>query len=363
MKVRVSKIALPIICLLPVFAVLLVPVFGGFRPSFGLEYPSWNATHIALVEITPHDGDFIVLESWKGDLKAGEHINVPQLIPGPHAVPITPLDKDLLALPIETIPKQPPGSRMVLFLMRPVQSTSNATISKTAEWQPADIFHDMSTSVIWLYGSQLFVFRQWNNPGPSLLSRWDSSLESVHERVVEIIATKKSLYAVLRLEDKAKRAEQLKPYVHSDVLPAKRLALEQLGKCGPSAMEIIRPMLDDPVYKLDADDLINAYAEAGGDSAGEELNNRLQKELAFWEKTGPTLQQGWWGQDVKPDAPLRLRYSQTIQLIRCLHRTHYKPALKTAVELRDFWRSQPQLELDQLARECASLVNHLQKIN
>jgi hypothetical protein len=167
--------------------------------------------------------------------------------------------------------------------------------------------------------------------------------------------------------DKSERAERLKPYVHSDVLPAKRFALEQLGKGGPSAMETIRPMLDDPEYKLDAEDLIKAFAEAGGESAGEELNNRLQKELVFWETVGPTLRQGWWNQDAKPDAPLRLCYGQTIELVRGLHRTHYTPALTTAVQLRDFWRSHPQLNdpsgLDQLARECNSLITHLQKVN
>jgi hypothetical protein len=216
-------------------------------------------------------------------------------------------------------------------------------------------------------GNRLYVFTQWMNPGPSLLSSWDSTVAIVHARVVGIIDTRKSLDAVVRLKDKGERAERLKPYVHSDVLPAKRFALEQLGKCGPSAMEVIRPMLDDPDYRLDAEDLIKAYAEAGGESAGEELNNRLQKELAFRETTGPTLQQGWWNQDAKLDAPLRLHYGQTIQLIRGLHLTHYTPALTTAVQLRDFWRSYPQLNdpsgLDQLVRECHSLVTHLQKVN
>jgi hypothetical protein len=372
MNPRFSKLILRCMCLPLLLAVLLAPMFGGFRPSFGLEYPSWNATNIALVEMTPHDGDFVVLESWKGNLKPSEHINVPQLIPGPHAVPITLYAKQNRPFQpsnddIEAVPRQPVGSRMVLFLQRGGQGegTPVAPDSATPEWQPADLFRDIRTSVIWLDGNQLYVFTQWMNPGPSLLSRWDSSLAVVHGKVVEIIATQKLLYAVMSLKDKSERADRLKRYVRSDVLPAKRFALDQLGKCGPSAMETIRPMLDDPDYKLDAEDLIKAYAEAGGESAGEELNNRLQKELAFWETTGPTLQRGWWNQDAKPDAPLRLRYGQTIQLISGLQRTNYRPALTTAVQLRDFWRSYPQLNdpsgLDQLARECNSLATHLQK--
>jgi len=167
----------------------------------------------------------------------------------------------------------------------------------------------------------------------------------------------------VRVEDKTERAELLKPYVRSDAFPAKRFALEQLGKCGPAALRTIQTMLDDPAYGLEAEDLIKAYSEASGESAGEELNDRLQKELAFWEATGPNLPQGWWNQDVTPDAPLRLRYGQTIQLIRGLQRTHYMPALTTATRLRDLWKSLPHLNdpsgLDGLARECNDLIIHL----
>ena len=368
-----SKFILRCMCLPLILTVLFAPLFGSFRPSFGLEYPSWNATNIALVEITPHDCDFIVLESWKGNLKPGEHVSVPQLIPGPQAVPIALYAKQNRPFQpskdyVEAVPRQAVGSRMVLFLQRARQGkgTPTASDSATAEWQPTDLFRDIRTSVIWLDANQLYVFTQRTNPGPSVLSRWDSSLTAVHGKVVEIIGTQKALDVIMRLREKSQRAQRLKPYVHSDVLPAKRFALEELGKCGPSAMETILAMLDDEDYKLDAEDLIKVYAEAGGESAGKELNNRLQKELKFWETTGPTLQQGWWNQDAKPDAPLRLRYGQTIQLVRGLHRTHYTPALTTAVQLRDFWRSYPQLNdpsgLDQLPRECNSLVNHLRKV-
>jgi hypothetical protein len=140
-----------------------------------------------------------------------------------------------------------------------------------------------------------------------------------------------------------------------------------LGKCGPSALATIRTLLDDPQYALEVEDLIKAYSEAGGESAGEELTDRLEQELAFWQATGPKLQQGWWNQDEKPDAPLRLHYAQTIQLIRGLQRTHYMSALTTAIQLRDFWRSLSQLNdptgRNQLTTECDSLINHLKQGN
>jgi len=47
---------------------LLHPANAAIRPSFSLDYCSWHATDIALVEVTPRPGVFRVMESWKGDL-------------------------------------------------------------------------------------------------------------------------------------------------------------------------------------------------------------------------------------------------------------------------------------------------------
>lgn len=375
---RFSKFTFCCACfLLVLLAALLMPAFGSFQPSFGLDYCSWNATDIVLAEVTPQDGDFKVIESWKGNLNAGDHVSVPQLEPGPHAIPIALYSNQSRPFQpsgnghIEDIPRQPVGSHIVLFMQResedePPPNAANTT-GRPPEWEPSDFFHEIRSSVIWLDGSELYVFTQWMNPGPSLLSKWDKSLAAVHARVAEIIRMQKALNDSVRLQDKSERAERLKPYVHSDAFPAREFALEQLGKCGPSALATIRTMLDNPEYALEADDLIKAYSEAGGELAGEELSNRLEKELAFWQATGPKLQQGWWNQDAKPDAPLRLRYGQTIQLIRGLQRTHYMPPLTTAIQLRDFWRSLPQLNdpsgINQLATECDSLISHLQQSN
>ena len=59
------RLGLPLIML----AVFLHPVFAGIRPSFSLDYCSWHATHIVLVEVTQRDGVFRVIEPWKGELQ------------------------------------------------------------------------------------------------------------------------------------------------------------------------------------------------------------------------------------------------------------------------------------------------------
>jgi hypothetical protein len=357
-----------------VLAALLFPALAAFRPSFGLDYCSWNATHIILAVMTTQDDDFEVIESWKGSLKVGDHIVVSQLEPSPNAIPIGLYSKQSRPYEpsgngaIEDIPRRTVGSRVILFLRRESEDerAPNTSTTGKSEWQPADFFHEIRTSVIWIDESQLYVFTQWVNLGPSLLSTWDKSLANVHNRVREVIQIQNALTEAVRVKDKSERAELLKPYVRSDAFPAKEFALQELGKCGPSALESIRKMLDDSEYTLESEDLIKAYSQAGGEMVGEELNGRLQKEIAFWQETGPSLQQGWWNQNAKPDAPLRLRYGQTIQLIRGLQHTQYLPALATAVQLRDFWKSLPQLNdpsgLDGLAKECDSLVNHLKQV-
>src|SRR6185369_5181374 len=53
---------------------------AGLRPSFDPDGCSWRATDIVVVtEGSQIDGNFKVLETWKGDLKPGQTIRVPEL--------------------------------------------------------------------------------------------------------------------------------------------------------------------------------------------------------------------------------------------------------------------------------------------
>src|ERR1700735_5426615 len=86
---------------------------------FEVTRASWAASHIVVVETTPIDGTFEVVESWKGDLAVGSRVVIPELIPPANAIPISaypkwsPGDRNGV---LEQIPKQPVGSDLVLFL-------------------------------------------------------------------------------------------------------------------------------------------------------------------------------------------------------------------------------------------------------
>ena len=344
-------------------AVLSPSIFAAIRPSFNPDSEAWRSTDVVLVVMSSIEGSFEVIEAWKGDLHVGERIVVPQLTPKADAIPISRYPDSwpdaLKSTVAEQIPSEPAGSRMILFLRR--NSSSPAHI----KWEPADLMDSMKASAVWIDGGRLYCFIQVMNPGPSILQVMSSySEESLKKRVSEVGRTQEQMKVTLAAPEGEERARLLKPFVHSDLSPARQLAVQGLGKSGPMAVPTIRGMLDDPAFIEQAPDLIQAMVKAGGDTVGEELNRRFLQEVAFWKSTGPSLPDGWWNNDPGPDAPLRARYLQTYQLIIALQETRYSGALSPAEQLHELWVSLPQLNdpsgLDQIARECETLILRLQ---
>jgi len=345
-------------------AFLAQAAFAGIRPSFSLDYSSWNATHIVLVTTTPKDGVFAVAESWKGDLTVGERIVVPELRPNQDALLASqypdPWSKGLWRGASGQLPREPVGSRMVLFLkgdagaQTATQAKDNRDLRK---WKPSDLMDTMKSSVIWIDGDHLYCFEQIINPGPSILSESQYSEGDVRSRVAEIKSVQEEMLTAIAAQDGAERAERLKPFVRSNIFLARMLALRELGKSGPAAVRTILGMLDDPEYSDEGSELVKALVEAGGKSVAGELNRRLQRELSFWIATAPSLTKGWWNQDPTPHAPLCERYTKTFQLVFGLEQVHARGSLDTVRQLRDFWRSLPQLaEISQLPEECDKLI-------
>jgi hypothetical protein len=66
------------------------------------------------------------MESWKGQLKAGTLLVIPELRPASNAVPISRYPRDWWSLTpgqekiVEMVPRQPVGSQLVLLLNRGV---------------------------------------------------------------------------------------------------------------------------------------------------------------------------------------------------------------------------------------------------
>jgi len=218
---------------------------AAIRPSFSLAYCSWHATDIVLVEVTQKPGVFRAIESWKGDVKTGNLVTVPELQPPTGAMEIDAYPNefaDILKGGLnEQIPGQRVGSQMVLFLKKAPETSSD-------HWKPADLFGEMKASAVWTDGGHLYAFLQPMNPGPSVLAPWDMSLDKMKDRIREIRRIQLELVKVTAIEDDAARAEGLKVYVRSDVFEAQQLALSDLGKSGPKALVKIRELLSDPAF-------------------------------------------------------------------------------------------------------------------
>lgn len=352
-----------------VLALLPQAVCAGIRPSFTGDDEAWRSTDIVVVSTLPSDGVFVVDEVWKGNLRPGARVAVPELIPGENAAGLS-LYPNFWKNPadvwaegsgrgamVEQIPRQPIGSRLILFLKR---KPSN---SQEPQWEPGNRMGSMKASTVWVEGDQLWSFIQVINPGPSILQP-TGSLRNLRERVTKVLKTQKAIESVLDVQDGTQKAQLLEPYLNSDVRDASQLALQELGKSGPAALPIIREMLDDSAYAEKAPELIKAMVEAGGAAVGPDLSHRFEREVAFWESIGPTLPPGWWNRDPSPNAPLRLRYLQTYQLIVGLEKIRDTDALASAKELDELWVSHPQLNdpsgLNQISLECERLIKLVQ---
>jgi len=337
-------------------AIGAIPVRASIRPSFHLDWCSWNATHIVLVRTTSKDGVFSVTKSWKGDLKPGDSLAVPELKPDKDAVAISSypkpegFDVDDAQAVAQQIPRQPVGAEMILFLRKKDTASSPATEATGTRWQPASSFGGMKVSAVWIDHGSAFCFLQWMNPGPSALykcldfSVGSSDVAVLTARIQHVLQVQGALAMTIAIKNHPEaRADRIGHIAQGDVWVAQGEALDALGKSGAVALPEILQAMDKPTVPYDSAVTIRALVEAAGNDSGRVLNGRLQQDLIYWRTIAPTLTLGWRGRLTDPGGPLWVKFDETEALIRELDEERYAPAAQTAAELRDFWVSQPVL--------------------
>lgn len=302
-------------------ATILMSVFvvwGSARaeilPSF---HPAcvYGATHIVIVQaVSPEEGRFRVLETWKGDKQKNDAITVPGLA---------------------KIAK----GEMVLFLCRrpePVQSGD--------EWESAN-FSDWRSSVAWIDRDEVSVLQQKMNPGPTCvapLTHYETRAR-FKELIFFYLRTERQLAAAKAARNTQERVRMLAEIVggHYD---RKDEACAELARCGQAAVPALRSLIRGPLDHAQKY-AITAMADAGGDSVLTELDAILQQELAYWKETAPTLKKGWWGDEACGSKPW-IRYGNLCALLKALKEHPYPPAHKHITEVHDFFRAQPVFEED-----------------
>ncbi len=329
-----------------------ISLHAALRLDFEIDRFSWHATHIVLAQTTANDGVLSVVESWKGDLKPGDSIAVPELKPNENAVPISSYPKPVGSYLrdesgiSERIPRQPIGSRVILFLKK----QDGNGVETPVKWGPA-IGNEMKISVLWIDGGKAFCFQAletWGtatNLSPCL--RWtvrSSDAAVFIARIQEVLQAQEGLAETLAFPNVEVRAERLGFIAQSNVYPAEKEAIEALGKAGTVALpEILQVMDKPPASFYDGDALIRVFVEAAGKDSGRQLHARLQQDVIYWRTVGPTLTPDWLDRLTVVGSPLFVKFEETSLLIRELDHEHFAPAAPTVAELHDFWVSQPQL--------------------
>ena len=345
-----------------VFAILMIECgflfnsLAGIEPSFYLENLALQAPDIVVVTQSEKlDGRFMVIEVWKGDLKSGDWVIVPEL-----TVFASDESRVIHRWPRDAgtnLTTHVSGLRMSLFLRK----------TASGSWESTDKFGGIKTSVAWIEQSQTYAFVQEMNPGPSLLVPLRLSESGMKAQVLDVIQTQDAIAKIVAITNLSQRADALKPFISSKHWFARKSAFAELGKCGDSALPVLRGMLNNESLLAQHGDVIGALGQAGGNSVAAELTTLVETETKFWKQTAPGLKQGWWngtGIQWSEVELLRNHYTRVLEAIRVLKGLKYGDSKTAIIQLRDFWRSLPQLEdksgLNQMSEECDGLLKAIQ---
>lgn len=136
------------------------------RPSFDPDVCAAKATDIVVVtEGKEIDGKVTVVEWWRGELRPGDTLELPELAAfrSQESRQVHPwFFEDTTKLPATVN-----GNQMVLFLVK-----------REGKWEGAGT--DMQTSIVWLEAHSAFAFVQISNPGDAELVRLDQSERELH---------------------------------------------------------------------------------------------------------------------------------------------------------------------------------------
>jgi hypothetical protein len=289
---------------------------AAIRPSFEEGSSTWHATHIVVV-----DRDGRVLESWKGDLKAAQRIDL-----GPLKIPATPaVSKFPFGRPAVQVMSD---ARRILFLRH-----------EGKDWKPAANWGGMEVSLVWVEQGQLFAFRQMMNPGPTELFPQEGTEGALKDRVVKAARVQEEFNRAAGDPDPTKRARAVLPFLDMrKTYGPYGESLKVLSGCGSTALPVLRPLLEDEGQLRLHIDIIGVIGKAAGPEATADLEKVLEQELVYWKNNAPALGM-WWGQE-----PMTTHYGRVIAVLRQMKAIGYQDGRGLVAKLRDFWAATPQLD-------------------
>lgn len=387
---------------------------AAIRPSFDTDECAFNATHIVVAtEGEKIDGALDVLESWKGDLKKGDRITVPELA-GFASDEARTVHSGFLGT--EESAKPVSGSRMVLFLVKtpllvgPAPKPEAPPTRERERWDSANGQGlDMNVSVAWIEDGEAYAFVQVMNPGPSLLVQYGKE-KDLKARALHVVEVRAAVDNALATPGTSERSKALAAFSDSDAVSAKCLSeaydklarvltatvegentdliwtsrnysfwcrrpilIPVFGEMGPKAAPILADTLQHGFY-MDRyyGALVKALAGADSEAARPVLISMLQSEISYWKDEAARLKEGRIDAD-EPETPpfrpfddtppLRYRCWKMVEALNALANMHPPEAEAVVRGLRDFWRATPVLERDlpQISERCDAVLASITK--
>lgn len=352
--------------LLP-FVLLLftISASAGIRPSFSLDYSAWEATDIVIVsEGEVIDGNFVVLESLKGDVFSGESIYVPEL--GKFADKSSRLVKIPWGGKTDNPPKYVSGVRMILFLKRKPPAAGPQEVISPPAWRPANLFDEMNASVVWLEEDKSFAFQQLMNPGPSELVEFGRSESEIRVRTLEVMQFRADFNRAASIADGSIRAEALAAFTSSEFFLSRVRAFEELEKRGQESVSVLLKILHNETKLNLHGSAIRSLIAIGGPRVGPALTDSVRREMLFWKVTAPQLKPGWWNSVSESDVDrLQSRYTKLRLSLEGLRLLRFLDAKQVVSELRKFWPSVPRPDtnedVDGITKDCDQFLEELNK--
>lgn len=342
MKARFTNSArvIAITTALLVWFTVSTPAVAEIVPSFDLEHSVWKATDIVLAtEGDVIDGSLRVIETWRGGLKPGNEVHLPDLA---EFAPDS--SRRLHAFLSEGTPGADDvvsGSTMILFLVRSEEKGPDSTT-----WHPAGYFPEsgFNISVAWVEDGETYALTQAMNPGPLVMNKNLNALE-IQALVAASDVIASGLKDAILTQNATLAAQAVVACDSHGFHVGTDDAFRALEAMGETALPALRGLMDNGAVTHKHPAVIKTMAAAGGAQVASDFVQLLEKQLKYWEYQAPKLEQGWWNQapaDVRRGA--RELYSRTLTILQQLAPMKYAPGRDVTTRLRDFWVSTDSLQ-------------------
>ena len=294
------------------------------------------------------DGDVWILESWKGDLRAGDRITIAALstIAAPERRTILVWRGD--SSDDTNRPRQVTGRRMILFLrvtspqgtFTPDKRTFEAPLSYTSlEGMPPFV-----QCIGWVEKGEVYTYSDYDGiralrPG----YRHRGTEDAIKVNALHTIEVREKFDGAKKAFDRAstkvEKARAIEPLLLTDIYECRTAAYDLIVTCGDEAIPSLRRILEEESHAAFHSNALSALESTGSRLAPPVVVSYIEQEHAHWKKIGPSLKSRWY--DVDGAEQLRYRYWGLTAALRLVENLKPPEVRETVKSLRDYYFSLP----------------------